>query len=809
MPVFPPIGGGGGGVDSVEFPLAGFGTSPDPLTVGDGLNPHVRYVSPTGNNSHSGLTWQTAMATLAAAYDDLYPNGGEIHFADNSGGPLWVRGDGWNLTGWRQQMPFKLVGHGRSTSGSFGYAPCAKLTGASPTDREVPLLWFALCVGSPISLENIQPDATVSAPFRAGWDYHRNPDGTMALRNITSWARVTPGGGPPGVATVTVQHQAAVSVLTASRDVNDIVTLTYADPFPAYNPWPAYITLTSTDAHFPSGTYQVIDRAGASCTYLDVNAYHSTGTNIGSWTSHGINAFDNIEVQSTSVEVPSTVYKVTAVTATTITVTDYYGYSDVVNTRTPTITVSNPGTYVLQDRQRYSVSQIDWNNVQGAISEIEVYDRLTYGPTFDLGATADGRLRLLNSALSGDLSQQVKDPIRYSWFYADAGSSGNSTGLELRFARPSGTGGLIYGTSNASWGMIVRDWQGDLPVGSPIQYPTFAVMNPNTAGFMDFERVSTADAEAGVEPFPGFEGMDPGQVRMISCGANSAIGNIDGIQSSSTWGTAIVDSPYKARQVCWWADQRVAGKTPASTRPSGGLMSARYKNEIQNDASTWTLSSITATPGFADPFGGTNAINLTVSGFQFAQLSPDHGDTTVVTGLRWVFGCWVKRTGGLVSGANGSVLTMQYIPDNPPFLPFQPAPFFGDGDWQFLVCSDTVTTVTDSGAHCHGYIYIKDQLTVYNPVIHHVPAGEMTDNEFAEYVSTLRQQAYYLKAGYSGTQAGTKFIAHGGLGTAARYDVGVSTGQITLGAATGKAVELFDEDGNSLGVVAPLSFTVN
>lgn len=54
-----------------------------------------------------------------------------------------------------------------------------------------------------------------------------------------------------------------------------------------------------------------------------------------------------------------------------------------------------------------------------------------------------------------------------------------------------------------------------------------------------------------------------------------------------------------------------------------------------------------------------------------------------------------------------------------------------------------------------------------------------------------------------------KLVGHGGLATAKYYTVGGGAGQITIGAAASKAIEVFDEAGNSLGVLRPSAFTVN
>lgn len=780
---------------------------------GPGLNPHLQFVSPTGNDAHSGLDWTTAKQTIPAAYDALSPLGGEIHFAEGSAGPLWIRGDGWSLTGWKQAMPLRLVGHGNSVA-DFALSLACQMTGASLVDRLSPLLWVAGITGVPITFENVMPAETggfsiANTPYRAGWDYNREINGAIAWKNITSWHRTTPGGGPPGVAVVTVQNQTAVPIVTCTRDASDVVTLHYASQYPKRTPrFASFVTIVSTDSHFPSGTYTVLTQpTDDSLTYQDTHVIGvQAGTTIGTWASHGINANDVIEVLSTDPEVVSTRYKVASITATTITVVDYYGFSP----RTPSPSpISNPGTYVLEDRSLYPIGQIDWRNIQGNITEIDPTDRFTSGPTFDMGSTIDARLRLIDSSLGGDFSQKITDPDRSCWLLCDSGSHGNSTGMNIYSARPSGTGIRFYATPSAGSGVVIRELQGDLGVGSIIQYPTLEVVNGSADCFLDCERVSTADATGAVPSFIT-TGMDPGNIRLISCGANASAGNIDGLEDSRTWSTAVIDSPAKMKQVCWWADQRVAGKTAASFRTNVGIASPRYTNLV-DDPAAWTFNTIVPTYGQPDPAGGTGAIALACSGQH--DLVPALSTLFIASaGDRWVFGCWIKRTGGLKNGLNAAVLEMTFPgSDNAPFDAIAACPFLGDGEWQWITCSATIVNATVPASHLAPAIHVDTQCVIYAPTINRIPSGDMTDNEFAEYVQTFRPQPSLLRGGVSGTMDNVPFIADGGLGTKAALTrtVGVTDGQLTLGSVITYEPR-FDQSGhNIIGWLPVYSAVIN
>jgi len=112
---------------------------------------------------------------------------------------------------------------------------------------------------------------------------------------------------------------------------------------------------------------------------------------------------------------------------------------------------------------------------------------------------------------------------------------------------------------------------------------------------------------------------------------------------------------------------------------------------------------------------------------------------------------------------------------------------------------------TPTGPGSGGTFMVFDQMTIqwFDPAVY-------SELDVAEYIGTIKGCPPYLPQGMLGTIRGQKLIAHGGIGTAKHYVSGVASGQITVGAANNKYVELFDEAGTSLGVFGPGSaFTVN
>lgn len=836
VPIFPP-GNGSGGVSHVSFPILGDGQS-TPLGLSPGKNPLVQFCSPTGSDSADGLTLQTAKQTLLAAGQYLaVQGGGTIYFADATTGPLWMRGDtlagtaggGWTTGSgplaatWLPLMPLQLIGLPGTVSSQFG-GNCAQITTGNPfvKSRQDAMIWLVACSGVPILIQNTIPFGGIhNAPYRVGMDFRRNRStGAILFANVTSWARVTTGSPSqtnPGTATLTLALPAGTSIASATR-TGHAVQITY--PSSAYDVARTglFIQVTSTDGNFPSGSYSIdsITSGGGNTTlhYTDASSSTNTGTTIGTWATHGVFALDYIEVASVSAEVPSGPYICTSVIDSThITVNDYYGYAP----RTPTITVANPGQYVLQDRSsNVACGLIDLVNINGSSDTSRVNDRFGCGPTVDLGATADGRERLSYGSCGGMLSSTCFDPDRACWLLMSAGATW-AAGVELaEHLRPNASGMRVYASPGFSWSFTGNDIIADIGVGNTgSTVPQLNIINANSFGSINVNEIGNADGDPSVAAIKVDGRL--GFFYVTNCGildaplSGAGIGINNPSLLAADWASRTKSFPSYGLKGDW-----VSGRTtltsPDLYRTLGNLSSGRFTNLVSADTSTWVLTGTTLTTGQADPLGGTGAVKMhtTLAGSftEFATASP-----TWTVGDRYLWGFWYRCASGVQSGAAGYVGALDSIPGsaNGPFRSLAENVFTGDGEWNFFSGGFTVAVVDNPAASYRYYCFVNigSDVFIYQPTLYRIVAGTLTDNEFAELALTMRSQPSYLPPGFIGTSAGTKFVAHGGLGTAARYVVGVASGQITLGAATGKAVQLFDEAGNSLGVVAPLGFTVN
>lgn len=252
----------------------------------------VQYVSPNGDNANDG-SLNFPKKTAAAAYVALLA-GGDLYVTSNSAWSdgteglglsanqgMWLTGfySIWSSppAGWLLGKAFNLRGYGLDASPQLG-PNFVSLSWGQGTDRFDPGIWLA-GVDVPVTASDIFMNS--HQPYRLGWDYRRNNDGTIALAEITSAVRN--GVGPTGTSTFTVAFPAPWVVTKMGRDGSGIVTARIlATLAPIYGG--NRITVANGTTNFHSGNY------------LNRNL-PNTGTEAG---TIDITFFDNISGQALS-----------------------------------------------------------------------------------------------------------------------------------------------------------------------------------------------------------------------------------------------------------------------------------------------------------------------------------------------------------------------------------------------------------------------------------------------------------------------------------------------------------------------------
>jgi hypothetical protein len=796
-------------------------------------NPNIVYAAPTGDDANDGLSWETAKKTIDAAYDALLAvgsplsevGGGELHFAEGTAGHLWIRGDGLSVPGWKPQCPLRLIGHGKSSS-SFATNVQAMLfpnqPGFAPDFKNrliAPPFWF-VNIGFPITLENYVPQGGGCMQIlRAGWDYLRSRSvsspidpNPIDLQAITSWERnistspvLVPGSSTVEVATskLTVELGPGIEVTKATR-VGDIVTLTYVDVYPQLYPlsYQQVIKFTSTnETDFPSGEFTVIGgtEGRTSLQYIQPNAFQGTIADAGNWQAHGASPRDRIEVVSTSAEVVSTAYRVVATTATTITVADYYGGT---GTRSASILVANPGQYVVQQRNQYTaVGSLTITNFGAFTIVDDCGDNVgRAGPALDFGTTADSRELIKETSITGGVYPgQILDPDRAAWLLFDGGANSSIGGM-IKDCRPGPGGVRVYGNTIGTWILSADNVVADIEVDFHDPVPCIEIIEGGPSGFFTARRCINTD-NSGINVKVD-ELMDPSSISLIDCGGVAGPANVAGMSQwlGTLWSTQ-TRSPIAERQVLTgWADQRVSGKHPGTYRSTMGLTSARFQNLLPPPGQWSGFGGLgTVTGGQADPKGGTDGYLLTNTAGTPSRMNlvtPSSFFGTTEIGDRWALGAWMRRDGGL-DGRSYLQAVMDGSANN--FIVNGLPRFLGDGEWQWVVGATTVTDDSTPSVGTSVYVLVFDEVVIYQPTLIRVPASVgLTDNEWAEYILTLRDQPPYLLPGTTGTPADVKLIAHGGVGFGPSARTG--DGGSALNVLT-KKVKAFDESGKLLGYI--------
>lgn len=762
------------------------------------LNANAQYVSPTGNDAHDGSGWHRAKLTIAAAMANLV-GGGELHLADGLTGSIRIRGDGLAVPGWFNiAAPLRIVGHGKN-AGQFG-DPCAYLNRADSD----PIIWLA-STSRPLVIENIGLPSGANSTVVRNWDYRRNPDGTLCTAAITNWVRAA------GQATITVALPPGLTITSATR-VGTTVTLSYT--LPAYMRsilgTGSWIRVNSTDVDFPSGDFQCIaptvaHLAGSVAATVTLKYTQAgaavTKANIGNMQSHNLGQYDRIQVTTpgaaAGAEIPSTSYRVasTGPDAVTVVLTDPYGgtlktvgdVSTGVN-RLASTTVANPGTYVPQDRVGYASSLVTLVNLQGAPSASNNYDAIDRGPTVDIGATADGRMRLINCSFTGYApTNGVIDPDRACWLLVDAGRFGNGPGITILHSRPNVSGVRVYSGKNASWAVQMVDVQGDTDIGV-VPPPALEVLEGNGFGSIYCDTVFTADTSGDVPSIRAL-GMAHDNCVYSNCGVVEGPGHIIG---SNAW-TTIVKSPYTLGQTGPWASGRVAGDTPF-VRRAGGVVTARYTNGVQDGYTNWGGA---AGSFVDDPYGGSRASRLTAAHRIYEAVNDPHTGVSYVhtTGDVWVLGAWFRLAGGFV-GVGGGLMIATLLDGGTSVASGQIfSSFGGDGEWQWLTGSFT-TPAPIAGVGTLR-LDVLQPLDVFMPQLVQIPAdGTTTLNERNELAATMPPIPYYLPRGLTGTLDGNKLVAHAGLCVGAGAIAAAGTG-----VAITNQMRVYDATGTLLGYV--------
>lgn len=800
-----------------------------------------RYVHPNGSDSNAGTSWFSPLKYFKTAWTQLQSlGGGTIFFAD--GTHISADGRGLHIAGADggvypehsvPPMPAQVIGLCVNTGGSlFLQSPPALLSGGAQnpsTDQDDPGIWLSNATGYPISFSNVRLTDELNKPIRIGWDYYRDGSGVIAKQNVTHADRAN----EQTVFTCDPFEFDIYKISRTSNVVSVILGLRTGQACPIRRGMTAFVDYTLATKFSPGafvvtndGQFSDGGRAGFSFASVgdDFSSGSTSGPSIGTASCNLAAPNDWITVYGGVTEFPESTYLVLDSDDTTITVRDVYGYSP----RHATASADDIGTYAGQDRQDYVVAKDSWDNIASRMVGDLEDDRFVNGPGLDSGPNEFFQMNNMsvfgcNTHKNGS-DYGTRDPDRRAAILFNSGNSSQGVGFGTVSQAPIGYGGIRYWCGvNASAIMSFAHICCDQPVGNFKSVPAVEVLQGNQYHAIYIEDASLVDAD------PDIAAVQVDANSPFSCvRVNSVFGPIfgpctvmGGPYPGIQWGAS--STPNSLSQTGHWGhDRLIAGRHPGTYR-NGDIASGPLASiGISNDPDDWASidGGITVTNNVRDPFGGTlaNRFSSATSGPQILIHSGGYA-TVANVGDVCAAAVWMRTNGSNVA----YTIDVRYNVDNT--ILFTRSGYFSTANGNEWVCVATGGRLEQvAGILPTGNISCVLQVTmsagqtidIYEPSIYRLTQADesaifssVSDTELAEILTNIKTVPSYLSAGITGTHFGQKFVAHGGLGTNAKYIVGGGSGQITIGSQNDNAIEVFDATGASLGVIKLFDFTVN
>lgn len=782
------------------------------------------FVSPGGSNSKDGKDWGTAKRTIYDGLEALcIAGGGTLVVAEGCevGGPIPGQGirlrsdflpqGGYfvNAPGFLPIVPMRIVGAGRQNGGnSFATGIEAKFGPDVINEWVNPYIWIVgSLVMSTVIVDGLRAHNLGQLIYRIGVDYLRNNDGTVLEIAVANAARVGT------TTTYTLTLPSPLVVTHASRTAN-VTTLTIPNPGRPCPPWRSGIPARVVTGHadFPAGDYVLGQLTGNplqnnttwTVSYPDAGADKALTAISGTLKTHGCRSGTLVNLTSTDAAFRATQYYVNSATIDTIVVTDRWGAGNADE--------NNIGTIAVQERMYQGTTNVKFKNCSG---DVQNQGGNNAGHTFDIGHTQAIRPIIEDCWFSGYVNNgsPTRDERSMSAIYVYPGRTPNvGPGVAAVTVRDSaGTNGSVYVETDPD-GVGITDVRRTLIESSFLALELPAVrVDGNDYMAVVCEDVGNADADTEI-PTVVLNGCQQTACHVDRSGIvkGACVGG-DMWQIPPVWEATGRNepTPWQYRHALTaWADGRITGKHPGAVRALG-VTAARFKNVIA-DPATWTLSGgMTRTMAQSAPDATSTAVKIEATNQTYVDLR-----TNTTDGQTWTVGGHFAVCGWINAATASSIVPAELfrvLPTGVTFVEGESikAGYTGTG-WQFISGWLTVGTVADSTPNYLVKMLVQSAGTIstWGVTAFYVPTS-VDVNDAVEYMGTLRHQPRYLPPGMVGTMEGQMLVAHGGIATAKRYAVGADSGQITLGAAAAQAIEIFDELGNSLGVVRPNAFSVN
>jgi hypothetical protein len=719
----------------------------------------VRYVHPAGNDANDGKRWETAKATILAAYDDLAdlpppgdqsPGLGTIYIHDGCyvGGEvpsqgIWLYGeDTYPGAGWRQFRPTRFIGVGGGPPLSFGPAKARifpGMQGDDPSwDLTKPLIWV-YGMENELLFKNLEPAAAY------------------------------------GFARIAVKADGSRDGLVSNLTLDGVTMISPPDTAPSFGPcydcgwtnisWFKRCGAVGSSTSLPVVVDPTDNVVGATRTWTFANAAF-TSDYVGGWFDFGGAANPANDGQF---------YITTVIDAHTVVTTD-------------------------------ATSPVD-ETFSGAGKTLQV----VFGPTVLADDDHAGwlfRPNIDGSGNVGSVGQVYFDEV-YPQHCGIKYYVGN-TGYGLTVSNFLSEGGPLPYPINIA--VIPGTNLGDVfPTFSRLVLDSIEIADAETLGpyLVYFDPILLPRLNPETISAKGIEGCIFGPAKVF--------GNND------TYNEGLPSSPWRRGQVGIFKDGRLSAKTDAGRRlgaPGTALPTATSNtastNLISHDPTVYTANGgATLTPNTLDLFGGHNACDMAANvgsiGFGAATMTLSDGDLVVA-------GIWARAPGAF--RLDSPILEIAAVPglfsNLGGNIQFANGFWAGNGEWQWGSNAGVYQTPSGSPVSCT--ITLTSPASHYGssrfcyPVLLILKTSDgWTDTEAWELMAHMATWNPELGQGVVGTLRNQPFVGHGGLGIASSLPrtVGAGSGQLTLGSVLSYEPR-FAEDGTTIiGWVPIYAATVN
>jgi hypothetical protein len=197
---------------------------------------------------------------------------------------------------------------------------------------------------------------------------------------------------------------------------------------------------------------------------------------------------------------------------------------------------------------------------------------------------------------------------------------------------------------------------------------------------------------------------------------------------------AIAESPLREGQIGFFHNH-VVGSIDVARRQFGPV-AVRFPNLAHTSPSAWELNrqqESLITPAARAPDGTNGAGTSSERGGPQNSVIYYKGKQKIVVGDYFVAGVWTKAKNGYNGGLSNFSLKIFGQGVRTAGVT-QAAPYAGDGEWEWLFSVQKITeSAVDSADISIGSTFGADQpITTYAPILIHIPAGSLSDNEVYE-----------------------------------------------------------------------------